>query len=481
METIEQQVCALFGWLCQTPHPSCGEAALRDKIADRLRGLGLNPWSDARGNLVCDLPASPGQDQAPLTAIQAHIDMVCAVGSAAYVPERDPIRPLVRDGFLCTAGESSLGADCGAGAAVMLWLAEHPAPCRPPLRLLFTVEEEIGLGGARDMDPACLDGVRYLINTDGFHWGRIVIGAAGGVREHYTRALSQSDAPDLPNGRAYRLKISGLRGGHSGFDIGKSRGNALILMGELLREIRMESPYALIDLSGGTAFNAIPYEATADILSIAPAQDAIEQIWDKMYVRIQKNDPDARLDITEIDIPDRVWSGDTASGLLTVLGGFADGVYAKHTSGVVSDSSNLGHIYQKDGLVCLDAMLRCMDVQAEYALHTSHRTVCAMCGFAGQVVSRYPAWPAQKDGRLQTLAAQCYREITGQEPEVTVQHVGLEPSHLLAKNEQMECICVGMELLDCHSPQERWKLDTVEPFVHMIERLLGRLCEAPQP
>lgn len=481
METIEQQVCALFGWLCQTPHPSCGEAALRDKIADRLRGLGLNPWSDARGNLVCDLPASPGQEQAPLTAIQAHIDMVCAVGSAAYVPERDPIRPLVRDGFLCTAGESSLGADCGAGAAVMLWLAEHPAPCRPPLRLLFTVEEEIGLGGARDMDPACLDGVRYLINTDGFHWGRIVIGAAGGVREHYTRALTQSNAPDLPNGRAYRLKISGLRGGHSGFDIGKSRGNALILMGELLREIRMESPYALIDLSGGTAFNAIPYEATADILSIAPAQDAIEQIWDKMYTRIQKNDPDARLDITEIDIPDRVWSGDTASGLLTVLGGFADGVYAKHTSGVVSDSSNLGHIYQKDGLVCLDAMLRCMDVQAEHALHTSHRTVCAMCGFAGQVVSRYPAWPAQKDGRLQTLAAQCYREITGQEPEVTVQHVGLEPSHLLAKNEQMECICVGMELLDCHSPQERWKLDTVEPFVHMIERLLGRLCEAPQP
>lgn len=481
METIKQQVCALFGWLCQTPHPSCGEAALRDKIADRLRGLGLHPWSDARGNLVCDLPASPGQEQAPRTAIQAHIDMVCAVGNTDYVPERDPIRPLVRDGFLCTAGESSLGADCGAGAAVMLWLAEHPAPCRPPLRLLFTVEEEIGLGGARDLDPACLDGVRYLINTDGFHWGRIVIGAAGGVREHYTRALTQSDAPELPNGRAYRLKISGLRGGHSGFDIGKSRGNALILLGELLREIRMESPYALMNLSGGTAFNAIPYEATADILSIAPAQDAIEQIWEKMYTRIQKNDPDARLDITEIDIPDRVWSGDIASGLLTVLGGFADGVYAKHASGVVSDSSNLGHIYQKDGLVCMDAMLRCMDVQAEHALHTSHRTVCAMCGFAGQVVSRYLAWPAQEDGRLQTLAAQCYEEITGQQPEITVQHVGLEPSHLLAKNEQMECICVGMELLDCHSPQERWKLDTIEPFVHMIERLLGRLCEAPQP
>ena len=120
METIEQQVRELFCWLCQTPHPSGEEAALRERIADRLRGLGLHPWADARGNLVCDLP---GREGAPLTAIQAHIDMVCAVGSPAYVPSRDLIRPIVRDGFLCTAGESSLGADCGAGAAVMLWLA----------------------------------------------------------------------------------------------------------------------------------------------------------------------------------------------------------------------------------------------------------------------------------------------------------------------------------------------------------------------
>lgn len=478
METIEQQVRELFCWLCQTPHPSGEEAALRERIADRLRGLGLHPWADTRGNLVCDLP---GREGAPLTAVQAHIDMVCAVGSPDYVPSRDPIRPIVRDGFLCTAGESSLGADCGAGAAVMLWLAEHPAPQRPPLRLLFTVDEEVGLGGARDLDPACVDGVRYLINTDGFHWGRIVIGSAGGVREHFTRALTHSNAPELPNGRAYRLKISGLRGGHSGFDIGKTRANVLILLGELLREIRMESPFALIDLSGGTAFNAIPYEATADILTIAPAQDAIEKIWDKIYARIQKNDPDARLEIQDIDIPNRVWSGDTASGLLTVLGGFADGVYARHPSGVVSDSSNLGHIYYKDGMVCLDAMLRCMDAQAEQALQLSHRTVCAMCGFAGQVVSRYPAWPAQDNGILQTLAAQCYLDATGQEAEVTVQHVGLEPSHLLAKNENMECICVGMELLDCHSPQERWKLDTIEPFVEMIQRLLSRLSTAPQP
>ena len=160
MATIEHEILEQFAWLCQTPHPSGKEAALRGRIIDRLRGQGLSPWTDVRGNLVCDLPASPGCIQGPLTAVQAHLDMVCAAGSAAYVPERDPIKPIERDGFLCTAGESSLGADCGAGAAVILWLAEHPDLPHLPLRLLFTVEEEIGLRGAQEMDPTCVAGVR---------------------------------------------------------------------------------------------------------------------------------------------------------------------------------------------------------------------------------------------------------------------------------------------------------------------------------
>ena len=107
MATIAREILEQFAWICQTPHPPGKEAALRGRIIDRLRGLGLNPWTDARGNLACDLPASPGCIQGPLTAVQAHLDMVCAAGSAAYVPERDPIKPIERDGFLCTAGESS--------------------------------------------------------------------------------------------------------------------------------------------------------------------------------------------------------------------------------------------------------------------------------------------------------------------------------------------------------------------------------------
>lgn len=473
---IEQQVRENFEWLCRVPHPPKREQALMCQVIERLSANGLHPWQDARGNVICDLPAAPERENTPCVALQAHLDMVCAIGAGDYVPARDPIHPIEREGWLCTAGESSLGADCGAGAAVMLWVAEHLED-RPPMRLIFTVEEEIGLLGAQALEPEGISGVRYLINTDGFRWGRIVTGSASGVREQYTRPLILADAPTLPNGRAYRLTLDGFCGGHSGFDIGRKHENAVILMGELLRELRMESPFALAHFAGGSACNAIPYQCTAEVLTIAPVQEVIELIAERIKERWQVHEPEGRLIIEEIGLPQKVWNGDVASGLLTVLGGFADGVYAMHETipNTVADSSNLGHVYIADDLLHLDAMIRCMDMEAEKALQTSHRAVAGMCGFTGTVVSRYPAWPSQEQGHLCQTAAAAYQSVTGKEAEVTIQHVGLEPSHLLEKNPEMECICIGMELADCHSPKERWRLDTIAPFVRMLCEILKNI------
>ena len=476
MDEITKGVREAFAFLCETPHGSGNEAALCGRLADRLRRDGYAPDCDEKGNLYCDLPASDGCADAPRVLLQAHLDMVCAVGSPDYHPETDPIRPIERDGWLCTAGESSLGADCGAGLAVMLWLAEHPAPGRPPIRLICTVEEEIGLLGAREIPAERLADAAYLINLDGFRFGRMVVGAAGGLREHFTRPCPSAPAPETPNGAAYRLTFSGFAGGHSGFDIGKKRANAVLLMGELLRELRMEVPFALVSFAGGTAFNAIPYTCTAELVTIAPARDVIESLADKLCARYAETEPEGRLTVEEIARPAQVMDGGAASGLLTALGGFVDGVYALHPeTGAVADSSNLGHVYQADGQLCLDAMIRCVDGQAEQALHQSHQLVCGMCGFTGQITSRYSAWPAEGDSKLVSLLAQAYRARVGQEPEISVQHVGLEPSFLREKNPNLQCVCIGMELADCHSPQERWKLDTVAPFVSMLSDTLTAL------
>lgn len=158
-----------------------------------------------------------------------------------------------------------------------------------------------------------------------------------------------------------------------------------------------------------------------------------------------------------------------------MLGGFADGVYAMHPElkGTVSDSSNLGHVYEENGAICLDAMIRAMDKMAEYALHQSHMLVAGMCGFAGAVYARYPAWPAKADGALVQRMSELYHGQTGKKPRVLAQHVGLEPSFFLAKNPEMDCVCMGMDIEGCHSPEERWKLDSIPPLAHMLLEYLA--------
>lgn len=479
MDPITQGVLDAFFDICSVPHGSGNEAALRARIAARLTALGYAPWQDTYGNLLCDLPASPGCAHAPRVLLQAHLDMVCT-GTGGWDGTRDPVQPRIEDGWVCTGGRSSLGADCGAGLAVLLWLAAHPELPHPPLRLILTVEEETGLTGARAVPADALRDAAYLINLDGFRLGRLVTGCAGGLRERYSRAISRRPAPDTPGGTAYRLTFTGFTGGHSGFDIGAGRANAILLMGELLRETRMEVPFALAALDGGTTFNAIPYTCTAEIVTIAPAREVLEALGTRLCTRFPQ-EPDGKLIVEEIAPPSRVLDGGAASGLLTVLGGFADGVHTRHASGAVADSSNLGHVYVRDDVLYVDAMLRCMHAEAEQGLHQSHQLVAGMCGFACTVHSRYPAWPEEQDSLLSGLLADSLRARTGQQAEITVQHVGLEPALLREKHPQLRCICIGMELQDCHSPRERWRVDSIAPFAGMLTDTLAALSKRNAP
>lgn len=459
-------VVSEFMPLCAIPHGSCNEKAVSDYLAERLTALGASVKRDAAWNIWADVPATPGRENDPAVALQAHMDMVCAVGAPDYRPQTDPIAAREQDGWLSTGGRSSLGADCGAGVALILWLLGH-AGSHPPLRVIFTAKEEIGLLGAQEIPQESVAGVSALINLDGFVHSRVLIGAAGGLREHYAR---QMETVPAPAGKAYEITLSGFTGGHSGFDIDKKRVNAIILMGEVLRRLQTKTPFAIASFTGGEAFNAIPYRCTARIVSAVSIDAAVQEIAGEIAERHQATDPHGKLEARPCEHPERVWAGSVTSGFLTLLGGFADGVYAMHPElpGTVSDSSNLGHVYEENGVLYLDAMIRFMDKQAEYALHQSHMLVANMCGFAGVVRSRYPEWPAKLHSDLVQRMAALYKGQTGEDAQVIAQHVGLEPSFFLEKNPEMDCVCLGMEIEGCHSPDERWRLDSIPTLAHML-------------
>ena len=205
-QAIMQGVEDTFRLLSRHPHPSHGEEfTSRDYAAFLREKLGAEPAEDPVHNLMCTLPATPGREGRPALILQGHMDMVCAC-AGGFRPEVDAVNMMVQDGFLRSDGRSSLGADNGLGNAAVLWLLSTGQVTHGPLTLLFTTAEEVGLAGAKEVDPAWLAGRDYLLNTDGFHLGRAIVGSAGGRRETWARPLETEPAPDLP---AWRITLTG--------------------------------------------------------------------------------------------------------------------------------------------------------------------------------------------------------------------------------------------------------------------------------
>src|SRR5215208_5981033 len=224
---------------------------------ERAGARGFVTRRDGAGNLVVDVPATPGREGAPTVILQGHLDIVC---------ERDPDSPfdpregrigVVRDGEWLRADGTTLGADDGVAIAAMLALVEDPRVAHGPLELLMTVAEEVGMAGAADLDPALIGG-SVLLNLDSEEDATLTVGCAGGAD-----SILHVDAPRSPVGReeiALRVGVSGGRGGHSGGDIAAGRSNAIRL---LARALSAAPALRIASLDGGASRNAIPREAAA--------------------------------------------------------------------------------------------------------------------------------------------------------------------------------------------------------------------------
>lgn len=329
MNDLERQTAVLeeFYGLCAVPRPSGHEERVSEYLLTRLRALGLCPERDEALNVICDVPATPGLERPARLALQAHSDMVC-VGSPDYRPLEDPVHTEIRDGFLCTDGRSSLGADCGIGLAAALALVVSGAS-HGPLRLIFTADEEQGLAGAKKLAPACLDGCDGLINLDSFHFGQLLISSAGGLRQR----LSKTPELFFPMlDRAVRLELRGLTGGHSGDDIGLGRANSAKLLVWMLQA--MEIPYELATISAGDTYNAIPTEAEA-VIVIDSRDDAKLQTWAEDFLTSAKGlygqtDPGLTLTITAAELPQWVLTVDQRDDLLALAGLVQCGPWEDH-------------------------------------------------------------------------------------------------------------------------------------------------------
>lgn len=466
-----------FSELSKIPRGSKNEAAAAEWVAEQGRGLGCEVERDDVGNVLIRKKASPGREGRPVACLQAHVDMVCEKNeSTAHDFTRDPIR-LLRDGELLRANGTTLGADNGIGVCAALAVLASRDLQHGPLEVIVTIDEETGLTGANGLRPGWLK-AKYLLNLDSEEEGFLTIGCAGGEDTIATRKLSMG--PPKPGAHPYRLKVFGLKGGHSGIDIHAGRGNAIRLLAQALRSMKPGFDFQLASIKGGNKRNAIPREAFA-VLFMDPAKEPAfkaelachEAHWKAAYGTF---DPGLVFTL-EPGQAGQVMSGGDADSIIQFLLALPHGVEAMSPgiAGLVQTSTNLGVIDVSEGSVEVNLLTRSSIDASKAALGERIAAVCALAGFESRLSGGYPGWKPEPEASLVKLVNEANQQVFGKPLEIVAIHAGLECGLIGEKYPGMEMVSFGPNMWDVHTPDEHVSIPSVESFWKLLVAVLERV------
>ena len=461
-----------FAAICAIPHPSGHEEALREMLARQARDAGLAVRTDHAGNLRIDRPAAPGRENHPLILLQGHLDMVPqADAGTVFDFLHDPISTEIRDGWMSSTGNrTSLGADNGIGLATAMALLLDPALDAGPLALLATVQEETGMDGAFQVDPDFLE-CGLLLNLDTETEGEFCLGCAGGVR---LEIRFRTDPVPCPAGlKGARIAVSGMKGGHSGTDIGLGRGNALSV---LLDFLAGHHTCRIAELNGGSLDNAIPREAAA-LVAMPPdelptlaahAAEIARELRRKLDVF-----PDFAITVVPAGVPEKIWSKEAARRVIDALRHLPNGVleYSEALQSTVT-SSNLAVVQSLPDEVLARCLTRSFDDAKRNAAARDIALCCVRNGASVQSSDPYPGWiPQLEAGWLDRITA-IYREMFSTEPNRMAVHAGLECGIFAAHHPGLNMLSIGPDIENPHSPSERVNIASVERFYRFLRRVL---------
>ena len=478
LEGLEpREIWAHFDAIAKIPRASGNEAAARDYVLAQAARLGLESSVDATGNVVIRKPARPGRESAGVAALQGHLDMVCVKdGSIEHDFTRDPIA-IVRDGDWLKARGTTLGADNGIGAAAALAVMESSTIAHGPLEFIFTVDEETGLTGAGNFPPGVLR-AKYLLNLDNEELNTLCIGCAGGLN---TNAHSKVTRQPARGGAAFRVRVSGLLGGHSGVDIHLGRGNAILILGRILQTLGDQVPFGLAGIAGGEMRNAIPREASAVVfIDTGREQDlrqSIETSAREISDELGRADPGLQVKIDTADNPGQPIAPEDAARIIDLLVSAPNGVISMSPDieGLVQTSTNVGVIALESDRVEMATLQRSSVDSARFAAGRAVQTALRLAGFEPENAGGYPGWKPEPDSEVVRKAQAAHEATLGSPGRLIAMHAGLECGVIGEKYPGMQMISFGPDIVSPHSPGERVRISSVGAFWKFLTGLLETL------
>ncbi len=466
-----------FAEIAGIPRCSKHEEAMTKYVVETAQRLGLKAKTDKFGNVVVKKPASAGKERVRSIALQGHLDMVCEKNKdKVHNFAKDPIE-LVRKGNVLMANGTTLGADNGIGVATNLAIMEDRSLVHGPLEFLFTVDEETGLTGAGNLAPEMLES-RTLMNLDSEEEGHIYVGCSGGRDTLGTWKASFESAPAGTTGTV--LKVTGLKGGHSGLEIDKGRGNAVKIINRVLLQL---APLGarLASVDGGNKHNAIPREAEA--LLFIPrkkweeAAAAVAKCNTVIRAELGSVEPDLAITLAPTKKKAKVLSKQIQKKLCSTLAALPHGVtkMSADIPGLVETSTNVAVVRTEKKLVAVATSQRSSVASEIDEICQSVTAVFELGGAAVKGTDGYPGWKPNMNSEILKLARSTYRQLFGKDPEVKAIHAGLECGIIGEKFPGMDMVSFGPTLDAVHSPDEKIYVDTVDRYWKFLLGILKNM------
>ncbi len=467
-----------FYEISSIPHGSGNTALISDYLKNFAIDHGYYFRQDEMGNVVIKRPAYPGYEEREPVILQGHMDMVAVKDNDTDKDMKAEGLDLFIDGDYLRAKGTSLGGDDGIAVAYILTILDGDYPS-PEIQAIITVDEETGMLGATAFEPTEITAKR-MINIDHEEEDSFIAGCAGGVRVNITMPVEK----EILHGKVFDIKASGLKGGHSGVDINKGRGNAVKILDDELCKLHEKIPFRIIEFNGGVADNVIPNEAVAKIML---TDENNNSIFEKEITKLNGMDfyfgNETNYDMGMISVTTKnedemiVLSEKSTEDILSLIGKLPSGViaYSEANPEFVETSVNLGAVRSNEDDILITLLPRSSEDMAKNSLVMDFIKAAREFNASYELIGDYPGWKYQSDSSLRNTMISVYEEMNGKKPEVMVIHAGLECGIFCGKIEGLDVVAFGPEIEDIHSVNERLSLASAKRMFDFLAEVLKRL------
>ena len=460
MDTIKLaglEPASVFGYfeqLCAIPHGSGNTKMISDYLVNFAKEHGIRYIQDELNNVLLFADGTCGyEDHAPVI-LQGHMDMVCEKDADCPIDMEREGLDITHDGEYIFANGTTLGGDDGVAVAFALALLADPTIAHPPIEVIITVDEEVGMEGATGVDLSMLKG-RTMINLDCENEGVFTVSCAGGARGTITLPLQRRAV----YGPCVKLTVEGLQGGHSGVEIHKNLGNANKIMGEFLSRVQKLMPLCITDITGGAKDNAIPRACQVTLVAMGSHIERINDVAAQLQeeVRATFDEPEARIYGDDVDaLGGNALSTQDSAKVIALLCSAPNGVqsWSQDIEGLVQTSLNLGVVRLADALRMTFAVRSSVN-QEKRELLAQLQELAKLFDAQYSEMGDYPAWEFKKDSHLRDTMVRVFERMYGKTPVVEAIHAGLECGILSDKLPGLDCVAIGPDMQDIHTSRER--------------------------